>query len=218
MNNIVSLCLRYFPFPGRAGAIRDTLHIGGVTFEDVHVSYEQFRELKSNNELPFGALPVLDVETTSGHMRVAQSNAILRFAGRMSGLYPVDDEVQALKIDEALDMCEETYEVLSPSLHEADMERKMAMRLILAEETLPRWTADFERLLVSNGSTGFVVGDSLTVADLKLYWFCDFLTSGDLDGVPTSLLDEFKTVIAWYKNIDAVRKDRLADTTIKEVE
>jgi glutathione S-transferase len=211
MHTIVNLRLHYFPFPGRAGAIRDTLHIGGVAFEDVHIPPEKFHELKATDELPFGALPVLEVETAAGKMRVAQSNAILRFAGRLAGLYPMDDAVQALKVDEALDLGEEINDLLGPSLHEQDTERKMAMRKVLAEETLPRWLGYFERLLVANGGTGFIVGDSLSVADLKLYWICDFLTNGSLDGIPTTLLDNFKTVIDWYKNIAAVRKSRLGE-------
>jgi len=210
MNNIVNLRLRYFPFPGRAGAIRDTLTIGEVAFDDLHTTFEQYGELNATNALPFGALPVLDVETETGKVSAAQSNAILRYVGRLSGLYPVNDDLQALKVDEALGMGEDIYALLAPSLHEQGTERKMVMRKTLAEETLPEWAGYFERLLVANGSTGFVVGDSLTVADLKLYWLCKFLVSGDLDGVPTNLLDNFTTVTIWFKNIATVRKARLA--------
>ncbi len=212
MNNIVNLRLHYFPFPGRAGAIRDALHIGGVHFEDVNVQSEQFRDLKAACKLPFGALPVLDVETATGKVCAAQSNAILRFAGRLAGLYPVDDPLLALKVDEALGLGEDINGLLGPSLHEQDSERKMAMRKILAEQTLPEWAGYFERLLVANGRTGFVVGDRLSIADLKLYWVCDFLTNGSLDGIPPSLLDKFTTVTAWYKHIAAVRESRLAET------
>ena len=156
---------------------------------------------------------MLDVETTTGSVRSAQSNAILRFAGRLSGLYPVDNPVQALKVDEALDLGEDINDLLGPSLHEQDMEKKLAMRKVLAEETLPFWADCFERLLVANGNTGFIVGDSLSVADLKLYWIIDFLTNGSLDGIPTSLLDNFATVMSWRRNVTAVREARLAEAT-----
>jgi hypothetical protein len=179
----------------------------------VHVPYEQFQGLKAADEFPFGALPVLDVETTMGKMRVAQSNAILRFAGRLAGLYPVDNAVLALKVDEALDLGEEINELLEPSLREQDNEKKMAMRKVLVDETLPCWLGYFERLLVANGRTGFIVDDSLSVADLKLYWICDFLTNGSLDGIPTSLLDRFETITDWYKNIGRVRELRLAEAS-----
>jgi glutathione S-transferase len=153
---------------------------------------------------------VLDVETTDDRLRVAQSNTILRFAGRLTGLYPVDEAVRVLKVDEVLDMCEDIYQLLTPSFHEPDNDRKMAMRKTLAEETLPRHANYLERLLVDNGSTGFLVGDALTVADLKLYWLYEFLTNGSLDGIPTTLLDSFPTLSAWYKNITRVRENHLS--------
>ena len=210
MSNDGKLRLRYFPFPGRAGAIRDALRIGGIPFEDVHVPPERFRELKEAGELPFGSLPVLDVETSAGTVSAAQSNAILRFIGRRIGLYPIDDPVRALKVDEALDLGEDLYHLIGPSIGEQDAAKRMAMRKALADETIPRWGGYFERLLVANGRTGFVVGDTLTVADLKLHWIIDKLTNGSLDGVPKTVLDPFASVTAWRKNVAAVREARLA--------
>jgi len=209
-NDIISLRLHYFPFPGRAQSIRDALNIGGIEFTDEHLDSPKFREQRNKGELPFGMLPVLDITTESGTMRVGQSNAILRFAGRLSGLYPVDDALQALKVDEALDLGEDINSSLSPSLYESDETKKMAMRKVLAEQTFPFMATCFERLLVNNGSTGFIVGNELTVADLKLYWIVDWLTSGILDGIPKTLFDNFPTICAWRKNITAVRESRLA--------
>jgi len=211
MQNITSLRLRYFPFPGRAGAIRDALNIGKVAFEDGFVPPEQFRERRASGEFPFGGLPVLYVETTTGKYCSAQSNAILRFAGRLAGLYPVDDLIQALKVDEALDVCEDINQLIGPSLHEKDEQKKMAMRRELAEKTLPEWATYLERLIISNGSTGFIVGKALTVADLKLYWIVDWLTSGILDGIPTDMFDAYANMSAWRNNVTEVREIRLKD-------
>ena len=91
MRNPLALRLRYFPFAGRAGAIRDALRIGNVRFDDVHVPLDRFSEQKAAGELPFGSLPVLDVDDGERRTSAAQSNAILRFVGRLTGLYPVDD-------------------------------------------------------------------------------------------------------------------------------
>jgi len=209
MRDDVTLRLHYFPFPGRAGAIRDAFHIGGIAFEDVHVPPERFREQKAAGELPFGSLPVLEVAAQGKTVRAAQSNAILRFVGRQAGLYPVDDPMRALKVDEALDLGEDLYHVIGPSMAEQNEERRMAMRKVLAEDTLPRWAGFLERLLVANGRTGFLVGESLTVADLKLFWIADKLTNGTLDGIQTTLLDRFEAVTAWRKSVAAVREARL---------
>lgn len=203
--------LHYFPFPGRGGAIRDALRIGGIPFEDDHVPFERFAEQKAKGELPFGSLPVVDVEEGGRTVTAAESNAILRYAGRLAGLYPVDDPLRALKVDEAMDLGEDLFRLIGPSIVEPDTARKMAMRKVLAEETLPLWGGFFEKLLVRNGATGFVVGDTLTVGDLKLHWIIDKLTNGSLDGVPTTVLDGFPTITAWRKNVTAVRAARLGD-------
>jgi prostaglandin-H2 D-isomerase / glutathione transferase len=139
------LRLRYFPFPGRAAAIRDTLRIGGVPFDDVHVSTARFQEQKAAGDLPFGSLPLLDVQTAGETVIAAQSNAILRYVGRLAGLYPLDP-VRMLKVDEALDVGEDLYHILAPSIDEQDPQRRMAMRKVLADETLPRWAGFLERL------------------------------------------------------------------------
>ena len=204
------LRLRYFPFPGRGGAIRDALAIGGVPFEDAHVPLDQFMERKAAGEFPFGSLPVLDVETPRGTVTSAQSNAILRFVGRQTGLYPVEDPIRCLKVDEALDLAEDFYHLIGPSMGERDMDKRMAMRKVLAVEGVPRWAGFLEKLLVTNGRTGFVVGDALTIADLKLHWVVEKLTDGSLDGIPQSVADPFPALKAWQRNVAAVRAARLA--------
>ncbi len=214
MNTFSSLRLRYLEFPGRAQAIRDTLRIGRIDFVDEQLTYDRFGECCAAGEFPFGAIPVLEFETgDDGRQCVAQSNAILRFAGRLAGLYPVDDPLQALKVDEVLGVVEDINCLLSPSLHEEDTERKMAMRKVLADETLPFWMGCLDRLLVANGGTGFLVGDRLTIADLKLYWLVDWLTMGILDGIPKELIDGFGNVVHWRDNITAVREARLAEAS-----
>ena len=211
MNTFTSLRLRYLEFPGRAQPIRDTLRIGRIDFVDEHLTADQFRDCRAAGEFPFGGIPVLVIGTGDGEHCVAQSNAILRFAGRLTGLYPVDDPLQALKVDEVLGVGEDINCLLGPSLHEEDAGRKMAMRKALAEETLPYWMACLDRLLVMNGNSGFIVGNSLTIADLKLYWIIDWLTMGILDGIPKNLIDGFKSVVNWRNNITAVREARLAE-------
>lgn len=211
MTNVTGLRLFYFPFEGRISPTRDALRIGGIDYEDVNIPIEEFRERREAGEFPFGALPVIEVETDTGTQRIAQSNAMLRFAGRLSGLYPADDVLQSLKVDEALDMAEDINNLLGPSFHEQDMDRKMAMRKVLAEETLPCWMDYLDRLLQANGGTGYAVGDTLSVADLKFYWMLDFLTNGNLDGIPTTLLDDYATVSAYRTNVTKVRDERLAE-------
>lgn len=205
------LRLHYFPFPGRGGAIRDALRIGRIPFEDVHVPPERFWEERAAGKFPFNTLPALEVETPKGWMTALQSNAILRYVGRLANLYP-NDAVQALKADEALDLAEDINHAIGPSMLEKDPERKMAMRKTLATDTLPRFAGVLEKLLVANGRTGFAVGNALTVADLKLHWVIEKLINGSLDGIPKTLLDGYPALNAWRKHVAAVREAQLAST------
>jgi hypothetical protein len=84
MNTFTSLRLRYLEFPGRAQAIRDTLRIGRIDFVDEHLTADQFHDCRAAGEFPFGGIPVLVIETNDRTHCMAQSNAILRFAGRMA--------------------------------------------------------------------------------------------------------------------------------------
>lgn len=94
-----SLKLLYFHIPGRAEAIRLTLALGDVPFKDIRLTREQWAELKPTT--PFGQIPVLIVD---GEM-LAQSHAILRYAGELAGLYPADPWLAA-KVDEVIDATE----------------------------------------------------------------------------------------------------------------
>jgi glutathione S-transferase len=210
MNSDQSLRLRYFDFPGRAEAIRDALRIGRIDFIDERLTHEQFGRCREAGEFPFGGVPVMVIETDDGTQCVSQSSAILHFAGHLSGLYPSRDPLLALKVDEVFGVVEDIGALIGPSLHEADIDRRMAMRRELAEETLPYWMGCLNRFLLDNGYTGYLVGDELTVADLRLYWLIDWLTMGILDGIPTSLIDGHEQLLAWRDNITAVRATRLA--------
>jgi glutathione S-transferase len=199
-----NLTLHYFPFPGRGGAIRDTLRIGGIPFEDRHVTRDQHLEAKAKGEWPWGALPVIDIDGD----RVSQSNAILRYAGKLTGLYPAD-ALAALKVDEALDACDELVQAVGATIRETDDARKAAMRKIMAEETLPRDFARFEKLLDKQGS-GWIAGPQMTIADLRLLHQVDKLTDGSLDGIPATILEPFKKLSAWRDRVRAEREKRLA--------
>lgn len=204
---MTQLTLLYFPFGGRAAAIRDAFRIGGVAFEDKHLGREEFRRLKSEGELPYGSLPVLDIGGDRPQ-RIAQSNAILRYAGRLAGLYP-SDPFDALRVDELIDFAEDMNHALAPSMAEPDMEKKLAMRKVLVDEKIPLWCKRLEARLAANSDPNHFVGSTLTIADLKLLHGLDTLVSGSLDGVPKTVLDGFADLAAWRSSVRAERAAKL---------
>ena len=175
------IALTYFDFPfWRAEVSRLALHLGGVEFEDRRPSREAFREMKATGQLPYGQLPVLEVDG----VMIAQSAAIARFCGTLSGHYPTDP-LAAARVDELLDAANEITLKVSPTMREKDPGRRSAMRAELATVTFPEWLGRVEGR-VDDGE--FLVGDALTIADLALWRLLDWLTSGMLEGIPADLL------------------------------
>ena len=209
MTTPTTLTFWYFPFAGRGAAIRDAFRIGKVAFADEKIDPDTFKRKKAAGELPFGSLPVLVIEDERGKRLVSQSNAILRYAGKLGGLYPTADHLTALRIDEMLDAAEDATYLIGASIQEEDPARKASMRKHMAEEALPRWFGRFERILDQNGTTDYFVGDTLTVADLKMLYMIDKYLNGSLDGIPTTVMDPFEKLGAWRKHVRAVRDARV---------
>lgn len=86
------LKLTYFPFGGRAAPIRLALLAGKIDFEDHRLSFPEFGAAKAAGVFKFGQLPCLEVDGE----QVAQSDAILRYVGRLGGFYP-EDLLQAVR-------------------------------------------------------------------------------------------------------------------------
>ena len=178
------LQLHYFDFPfWRAETSRLALHLGGIPFDDVRVDRAHFMELKASGELPYGQLPVLDIDG----VRLAQSGAISRFCGKLSGLYP-EDALEAAQVDELLDLASQMTESISPTVREKDPEKRQAMRRELGATKLPTWLAALEKRVDSGDGSPYLVGDQLSVADLAIWRLLGWLTGGILDGIPTHLL------------------------------
>jgi glutathione S-transferase len=199
-----TLRLIYFDFPfWRAEASRLALHIGGVEFEDVRPGREEFRAMKASGELPYGQLPVLDVDG----VRIAQSVAIARFCGKRAGLYPESDVDQA-RVDELLDTATQITSLLTPSFKESDPERRAALRANLVARDLPQWFGFLEARLLANGDGGFLVGDQLTIADLLFWKLLGWFSGGLLDGIPKTVLDGQPHLRAHFDTIDSLPEVR----------
>ena len=95
------LTLRYFDVDGgRAEPIRLALTYGGIAFEDYRFPYSDFEQ--ERKQTPLSQVPVLSIN----EKMFSQSNAILRFVGKQTELYP-QDLLQALICDEVMDAVED---------------------------------------------------------------------------------------------------------------
>jgi len=165
--------LTYFGIPGRAEPIRIALTAAGVPFEDVRLTFEEWPKVKSLT--PMGQLPMLEVDG----VEMAQSVAILKYAGKLAKIYPLDDHVLALKVDE---MELHATEMLPPAIGVVfgPAEGKKARAKEFVEKSMPSLLSKFEKLLVNRGQKDFCAGTSLTTADLHLWTVISFLEGSEL--------------------------------------
>ena len=157
--------------------------------EDEHIDFPTWGASLKAKVAP-QQLPLLHVD---GEV-VGQSNAILRYVGRLTNLYPKDARA-ALSVDEIIDYADELFTVLRKSFAIKDEDEKKAFRVTAIAEG-----GDFHKWLVFLDSRlagkKYAVGDSLTVADLVIFTYAQFLVSGFLDGVPSDALVSFKNLAA----------------------
>ena len=176
------LKITYFDIDGgRAEPIRIALHAAGVAFEDVRWSFPEFGEKRQSAR--FHAVPFMEID---GEV-ITQSNAISRYVGKMSGLYP-EDAKQALYCDEVLGALEDLnhYVVQTFSLQGEELK---AAREALMEGRLKVFLTGLDELLKRGGGQYFV-GKQLSMADLKMATQLKMLRSGNLDHVPADFADK----------------------------
>ena len=186
----------------RAETSRLALFIGEIEFEDYRPSREEIAKMRTEGIFPFGQFPVLQVDGKT----IAQTGAIARFCGKLSGLYPMENDFYAAKVDEVIDLATDITVKIRPALIEKDPEKRMEMRSELSETVLPHWLRFMETLLEDNGKTGYFVDDSLTVADLAAWRLCGWISGGIIDGIPETILDGFPLLYTHQNHISNLPK------------
>ena len=172
--------LTYFNFDGgRAEPIRIAFHAAGIDFEDNRLSFSEFGAMRHDTR--FNSVPVLEID---GAM-VTQSNALCHYVGRMADLYPADD-LQALYCDEVLGALEDLSHYIVRSFGLQGEELRVA-REKLVDGWLSVYLRGLDELLTRGGGQYFA-DNRLTVADLKAFVQTRSLRSGNLDHVPTDIV------------------------------
>ncbi|GMF43168.1 unnamed protein product [Phytophthora fragariaefolia] len=195
MSAFPSIKLTYFGAAGRAEVPRLIFYIGGVPFQDNRIDANQFKAMKES--LPLGQVPILEVD---GEV-FTQSHAIVRYAGRLGGHYPVSTPYLALKIDEVLHAMGEVEEKMGPSFREPDADKKKAMREELAAVTLPRYAALLEARLEKMQQIPAFTSDDVYVHEVVLYSWVKMMRAGYIDFIPTSVLDGYKLLNEAYEKV-----------------
>ena len=157
------LKLTYFNIEGVAEKVRLALKLGGLEFEDERVEHSSWPALKATT--PYGQLPLLTIDDKPP---VTQSFAMLRYVGRLSGLFP-EDPALALQVDEVCCLQEDFARSISPSMYvgmrphlfgypedlpedeRKKIQSKLRAALMADGGDIPRFLGYFEAILAKTG-------------------------------------------------------------------
>lgn len=180
-------------------------------WQDVRLTYKEIAEKREDGSLPFGQVPVLEVDGQT----YSQSKAILCYVGRQSGLYTDDLMVETNQILEALT---DITNVLRPAWYGAVLGRSPVsgqpllplsstqrdeVLHLLNTEVLPARFDQLEQLLKRMSAGPYACGAHLTIADLSLYVFAEELRdgSGVPPGISCTLLDNCPRILALARHV-----------------
>ena len=207
---VMKIRLFYTEIPfWRAEVSRLALYIGDIDFEDVRMTWRKDFDIMINTgKLPYGVIspfrqiPVMEVD---GQV-IGQTGGIARFCGKLSGMYPKNDDLLAAKIDQIIDAATDITNLVSLTMKEKDPDKRRSERQKLSKETLPKWLGFLENLLQENKLSEWFAGDKISVADLAIWRLLGWIISGKLEHVPRTLLNTFPKLTTLYKNVDSQPK------------
>eukprot|EP00091_Calanus_sinicus_P002668 TRINITY_DN12764_c0_g1_i2.p1 TRINITY_DN12764_c0_g1~~TRINITY_DN12764_c0_g1_i2.p1 ORF type:complete len:242 (+),score=31.39 TRINITY_DN12764_c0_g1_i2:44-727(+) len=181
-SDIPTIKLTYFNLRARAEPARLLLAYAGVSYEDDRLPLLgriSKNGLQRRLHIPMAVFPC----STWGGKEIAQSLAITRFLATKFGLAGRDN-LESAQVDEIIHALQDVINSGYAVLHEKDEKKKGEMAAKHKEETIPTVLANIEKRLTSRGGQ-FLVGNTLTWADIQTFFFCSELCDQDvLKNVP----------------------------------
>ena len=162
----MSYRLFYWALRGRGEQIRLLLNELGQDYEDVHVTKDgDFPTLKREGArtLAFGSVPMLE----DGDFKLVQGPAIMTYLGRKHGIMPGD--LHAAARVEAMVLGAEDMRMAHFRLLGDDERAAERRRTFVDGEWRERWLSAWDGLLEINGDNGYLVGPTLTPADIAAW-------------------------------------------------
>ena len=202
--------LTYFNVRGRGELPRLLFHAGGIPFVDNRIRLATMKKEQAAGAYPFGQVPILDVEGTSA--RFCQSHAIAQYVASLAGLMPADN-VERLRCSMLL-LCTEDVRAKLVAIRYSGRtgDDRVAMYREFYTNVLPGLLANFERELNGNGGN-FLVGSSLSLADMAVFNMIDYLTfpacevqaaSSEARELQSKMLDPFPGLAKLREGVAAV--------------
>ena len=191
----MSLKIIYVDTPfWRAEVPRLSLFYGSIDYEDIRISREDFLSAKKNgvtqsgHYLPFRQIPVLIINNYS----LTQTGAISRYCGKLSGLYPKNDDLLAAKIDQIIDICTDMTVLFSNYRKNIETNINPNKRKEFFDSILMDKMKLLENMLLNDNY--FKDLNSLSIAEIAIWRIFGWFSSGLIEGFPTNFVKQLKTI------------------------
>ncbi|CAJ0963388.1 unnamed protein product, partial [Mesorhabditis belari] len=165
---MVHYILHYFDCYGRAEPVRMMFMLSDVEYTDQRFAFKDWPLIKNAHPFIFGQSPVLEVD---GKL-LAQSNAINRYVANKYGFAGKDDWEKAI-VDSLADLHHDYFTKVRPFYGVACKYWDGNFDELLKTNFLPErdiFMGIMSRFIEENETkSGWLVGDSLTFADLLLF-------------------------------------------------
>nr|AVC68803.1 glutathione S-transferase 6 [Subpsaltria yangi] len=162
--------LTYFNGKGIGESLRWLLAYSGEEFEDIRFTIEEWPSIKPT--IPYGKLPVLDIDGK----KASQSVALARYLGKQAGLGG-KDAWEDLQIDIIVDTIGDFRNELTSLNLRHDKDEKVKAEKIekFAKEIIPFYMNKFDAIVKENN--GYVANGKLSWGDIYLVSFADFVST-----------------------------------------
>lgn len=185
--------LQYFGIPALAEPIRVLLHLGKYDWTDTKLEFNEWASVKPTTK--WGSVPCL---RTPDGQELTQSKSIVRYLGAQVNCtkgflsskkcYP-SDLMLRFQVDEMIEVLEDVRMKLVPTFRIKDQKDKEAARAALFADG-----GDCDVLLKRIESIvgdKYVVGNTLTAADIWYFCLLNFLRCGFFEGIPHDYLSKY---------------------------
>ena len=187
--------LFYWALRGRGEQIRLLLNELEQDYEDVHVTKDgDFLRLKGEGpgRLYFGSVPMLEDD-----FKLVQGPVIMNYLGRKHGIMPGD--LRAAARVEAMVLGAEDMRMAYFRLSGDDERAAERRRKFVGGEWRDRWLSAWDGLLEINGDNCYLVGPSVTQADVAVWDALDAI----LTRIEGASFGAFRRVEKFYEAVAA---------------
>ena len=185
------LSLVYFPVRARGEAARMIMAYGEIPYTDTIVEFADFATWKSSGKLPFGQLPVLEVDDTI----ISQSGAIHRYlAGLVSKPdFIPKDPVKAALADALHETAQDLFKIMPiVNMYKGDQWKQEKEDYFT--KTLPNKLPALVKML---GDQSYFCGDAPTYADFALHTIMDLVRL-----VEPGVVSQHANIAGWMTRVE----------------